>query len=41
MNAFRDSYWGLSKTFNPQQFDADKMMSWAKRVGFKYAVSGT
>lgn len=41
MNAFRDSYWGLSKTFNPQQFDADKMMAWAKRVGFKYAVSGT
>ena len=41
MNAFRDSYWGLSRTFNPDRFDADAMMAWAKRVGFRYAVLTT
>jgi hypothetical protein len=33
--------WGMSKTFNPTAFDADKMMAWAKKVGIKYAVLTT
>ena len=32
---------GLSKTFNPIAFNADDLMSWAKRVGFRYAVLTT
>lgn len=38
MNAYRDSYWGMSKTFNPEAFAADDLMAWAAKVGFKYVV---
>ena len=38
MNAYRDSYWGLSKTFNPVAFDADAMMRLAKDAGFRYVI---
>ena len=36
MNAYRDSYWGMSKTFNPVAFKADDMMRFAADVGFRY-----
>lgn len=41
MNAYRDSYWGMSQTFNPKEFDANNLMAWAAKVGFKYAIPTT
>jgi hypothetical protein len=41
MNAFRSSYWNMSKTFEPAKFNADALMKFAKRAGFKYVIPTT
>ncbi len=41
MREYRESYWSMAETFRPSEFDADRLLSWARGVGFRYIVPTT